>query len=340
MSRKINILACGGFGQNIMMAMVQRKFFPLLADDIKLFALDTSSANLRKYEEAELTELVSVHLVPKADGSGAFRGENNEAITTMVGELVNSGKIPEGICIVISSASGGSGAMIAGDLIQMLSDRGRSVFGMFLETDEDDQRVNNTLKTVKTLRHKAAQGTAHYSVFWQNNRNDEGRTQKAHANAIFLESLENFIAIGHPMMDILDTKDIHHFLQYPIKTNNPGEVRFISVRQRTDGELFEESNDVPLSILSLLTRNDLDSDFPRGVGYTTYGVLPKGLDFTDDRVETQFLISAGKVAKLANHLESTIKEYEKIRQEQEAAQAGNQIRTSDKDVVSDTGSFL
>jgi hypothetical protein len=56
--------------------------------------------------------------------------------------------------------------------------------------------------------------------------------------------------------------------------------------------------------------------------------------------DRELALVAGARAHLANHLESTIKEYEKIRQEQEAAQAGNQIRTSDKDVMSDTGSFL
>lgn len=340
MSRKINVIGCGGFGQNTMLAMVKRQFFPLVKDHVKLFAIDTSPANLRKYAEADLSDLVSCHLVPKADGSGSFRGENNEAIEKLVKDLVNSNEIPEGIVIVVASASGGSGAVIAGELLEQLSMRGRSVFGMLLETDEDDTKVNNTLKTVKTLQHKASRGNRNLTCFWENNRDEEGRTKKSKADGIFLENLENLIAIGHPQMEALDSKDIHHFLNYPIRSTEPGELRFLSIRQRGDDENFEETTDVPLAVLSLFPTEGIDADLPRGVGYSTHGVLPSSLDFTDDRVETQYIITGARVAKLVNHLETTIKEYETIRQQQAERAAGNQIRRSDKDVVSDSGTFL
>lgn len=340
MSRKVNIFACGGFGQNTMMGMMTREFFPSMAKHLKLFALDTSPANLRKYEEQDLAGAVSIHLVPNADGSGSFRGENIDAIVTMVGELVNSGTIEDGICVVISSASGGSGAVIAAELMTELAKRGRSVFGMTLETDEDDIKVNNTLKSVKTFKHKAETSGHHLTTFWRHNRNEDGRIQKAAANAAFQEALENIIAIGHPDMDALDTKDVHHFLNYPFNQNVPGEMRFLTIRHRRADEQFPEEQDVPLAILSLLNSDVIDPDYPRGVGYTTHGVLPRTLSFTDDRVETQFLIHSGRLAKLANHLETTIAEFNKIQKLDKERQSGNDIRSSGAEDVSSSGQFI
>ena len=340
MSRKINVIACGGFGQNIMMAMIKREFFPLVQEHVQLFAVDTSEANLRRYNTEDLKALVSTHLVPKADGSGGFRGENNEPIEKLVKNLVDSDAIPEGMVIVVASASGGSGAVAAGELIQTLAKRGRSVFGMMLETDEDDQKVTNTWKTVKTLQGKASAGTNNFSVFWEKNRDAEGNNRRVVADQRFLENLENLIAIGHPLMGKLDTKDIHHFLNYPIRSKEPGELRFISIRSRCEDQEFEESADVPIAILSLLSRDDIDPDLPRGVGYSTHGILPSNIDFTDKRVETQFLIHGGRVAKLASTLEATIKEYDKIQQDQKAKAAGNELRASENDNISESGTFL
>lgn len=340
MSRKVNIFACGGFGQNTMMGLMKRDLFQAMAKHLSLYALDTSQANLRKYAEQELEGAVSIHLVPGADGSGAFRGENIQAIVTMVGDLVNSGEIPDGLCLVVTSASGGSGAVIAAELMDQLSRRGRSVIGLTLETDEDDTRVKNTLKSVKTFMHKATQSGKNLTTFWRHNRNAEGRIEKAAANAAFQEALENLIAIGHPEMDALDTKDVYNFLNFPINHSGPGEMRFLSIRHRREGELFAEEQDVPLAILSLLANDTVDSDFPRGVGYTTHGVLPRNLTFTDDRVETQFLIHGGRVAKLANHLEATIADYEKIQKTDRERQAGNEIRATSFDNLTDAGQFV
>lgn len=340
MSRKINVIACGGFGQNIMMAMIKREFFPLVQEHVQLFAVDTSEANLRRYNTDDLKALVSTHLVPKADGSGGYRGENNEAIEKLVKNLIDSGDLPEGPVIIVSSGSGGSGAVAAAEFMDILNKRGRSVFGMMLETDEDDQKVNNTLKTVKTLQGKAKNGTSNFSVFWERNRDADGKNRRKQTDERFLENLENIIAIGHPLMGKLDTKDIHHFLNYPVRSKEPGELRFISIRSRTEEQEFEETADVPIAILSLLSRDDIDPDLPRGVGYSTHGILPSNIDFTDKRVETQFLIHGGRVAKLASSLEATIKEYEKIQQDQKAKAAGNDLRQSETDTVSESGQYL
>lgn len=338
--KKISIIACGGFGQNTLLSTMKRSFFPLLEKDIAMFAFDTSTRNLQKYEDEGVIDKVSVHLVPKADGSGAFRGKNNVAINKMVNEVVQSGIIPPGLTIVIASASGGSGAVAACDTIEALLRQGRDVLGMFLETDEDNTKVNNTLKTVKTLRAKAAAGTSHFNVYWAHNRNEQGRVEKAVADRVFQEALENLIAIGHPRMGKLDGSDINSFLQHPVNASTPGEVRFIQIRQRSKDEFFDENEEVPLAILSLLVDEETDQDLPRGVDHSTHGILPKELDFTDGRVETQFVISGGKLAKLANRLESTIGEYGTIRQEANKAQAGNEIRVNKNEVISDDNTFI
>lgn len=338
MTRKINIIACGGFGQNIMLGMMKRDFFPQLEKNLALYALDTSKANLRKYEDIETK--VACHLVPQADGSGKFRGENHESISTMVNDLVNSGVIEPGLDIVIFSASGGSGGVIGADMMEALTRKGRSVVGMALETDEDFQALTNTFKTVKTLQHKASQGTRNFTVYWSNNRDGNGNINSSMVNQFFLETLENLIAIGHPSMARLDTRDIHNWLNYPINSSEPGELRFLTVQQRGKDESFAEVEDIPLSALSLLDQEDLDPQFPMGVGYSTHGILPDNLAFTGDRIETQYLIFGRRVAKLANHLDAKIKEIEKLRKQQAERDAGNTIRSSKDDVVSDTGQFL
>lgn len=341
MSRKINVIVTGGFGQNILYALMKKESFPLIQDNLKLFALDTSDKNFAKFRKEELAESITLKTVDGADGSGSFRGENNEAITLMVKNFVESGELEEGTVIVVSSASGGSGAMAAADVMQFLVAKGRSVIGMFLETDEDDTKVNNTLKTVKTLRAKAKLAKGHFNVFWDRNRGGDKKVRKADADKVFLEALEDLITIGHPDMDKLDTMDIKNWLGYPrIPEGGEGEVRFLSIVRRNKDADFEHSDDVPVAVLSLLRSQSVDQDLARGVGYSTHGILPEKLDFSDDREEIQFQLRGGRLAKLANELEATIKEYDKIRTQQEKTAIGNDIKVGEDEAQDDNGNFL
>lgn len=339
MSRKLNVIVTGGFGQNILYALMKKESFPLIKDQIKLFALDTSDKNFGKFRKENMDDAITLRTVDGADGSGSFRGENNEALTLMVKNFVESGDLEDGLTIVVSSASGGSGAMAAGDVLQFLVAKGRSVLGMFLETDEDDTKVNNTLKTVKSLRAKAAMGKGHFNIFWDRNRGTDKKVKKSAADNVFLEALEDLIMIGHPDMDKLDSMDIKNFLNYP-RGSEKGEVRFLTIKRRNKDQQFEEDADVPLAVLSLLRSAGVDQDLARGVGYSTHGILPDSLDFSEDREEIQFQLRGGRLLKLTNELEATIKEYDKIRIQAEEKAIGNDIKVGDDEKQDDNGNFL
>lgn len=340
MARKVNLFACGGFGTNIMLLLLQRPVFEQLGDHVNLYALDTSQSNLKRFEGNPLNDKITKILVKNADGSGKHRAENYEAITGLVTDLVNEGA-GDGLNILIFSGSGGSGGIIGGELHDLLVQRNRSTLSMVLGTDEDKQALDNTVKTLKTLQHKASLGTRNFVVFWGNNRNAEGKTDSRQADDMFVTNLEDLILVGHPGNEDLDTKDIHHWLNFPIQQEVPGTVRFLSLTSRTEDQDFEASlDDIPTSALSLLTKRGIDPQFPEGTGYSTRGYISSDLQFHGGVAEVQYQIFAGRTAKLAAQLQARQKHFEDIAAKAAEHAAGDAIRRSANDKVADTGTFL
>jgi hypothetical protein len=346
MSNKVNIVACGGFGQNIMILFSEREVFRQLHEHLNLIALDTSPSNLKRFAGKPIDDVVTKILVPNVNGSGKYRAENYEQIVSMTTELVNSDQLSEGLTILISSGSGGSGAVTASELQQLLGDRGRPVLAMMLGTDEDATAVENTLKSVKTLQHKAGQGKKNFTLFYGSNRfpdpKDEKKTviDEVKADTLFVTNLEDLVMVGHPTNEDLDSKDIYNWLNFPIKQTEPGTVRFLSLTSRRESEDFPTTGEAPITALSLLSKRGITPQFPEGAGWTTRGYVTEGLAFVDDVVEVQYQLFAGKSAKLTNQLEQTLKTFAGIQEKQAEAAAGDKLKTSEKDKVSDSGTFL
>lgn len=345
MSNKVNIVACGGFGENVLLLLSQREVFAQLKDNLNLFALDTSGSNLKRFAGTPLDALVKKILVPKADGSGKHRAENYEQIAALVTETVNGGW-DDGLTILISSCSGGSGAVIAGEAHEILSKRGKPILSMLLGTDEDGQALGNTIKTIKTYQHKAAQGTRNFAVFYGENRfedpADSGKTivDENRADEVFVTNLEDLIMVGHEGNEDLDSKDIYNWLNFPIAQKEPGAIRFVSLVSRKEDEDFATDGEVPMSALSLLAKRGIVPQYVEGTGYSTRGFVAADLAFSGGIVEVQYQLFSGKSAKLANLLGQKQKTFAAIQAKQEEAAAGDQIKKHVDDNVSEGGTFL
>lgn len=337
MSRKTSLFACGGFGTNMMHRLLTQSS-GAAEQSLELFALDTSESNLKRFADLSANERIHKHLVPKADGSGKHRAENYPAIVSLVEDVVNAGT-GDGLHILVYSASGGSGAVIGGELHQALVKRGRSVVSMILGTDASLTDLENTEKTLKTLLHKAGQGTRNYAVFYGSNRQPDGSLSQAAADELFQVNLEDLILLGHPDNQDLDSKDIYHWLNYPINQQTPGTVRFVSLVARS-GNAVEEDEEVPVATLSLLAKRGQDPLTIDGVGYTNYGYLSPNLTFSDHVTEVQYQLYAGKSAKLLNQLAGQVTKSKTIAEKAREASAGDSFKQQANDNVSESGTFL
>lgn len=353
MTRKVNILACGGFGQNMALLLATRPLFESIKESVNLFAFDTSESNLKRFAGTPIEKQVKKFLVEKADGSGKRRAENHEAITAVATDFVNTGEAADGLTIIVSSASGGSGSKFADDLHEQLAKRGGRVISMILGTDEDSEALGNTLKTIKTYSHKAGLGDKNFVMFYGQNRFDvdvpageKPRTiiDEARADELFVTNLEDIIMIGHPGNDTLDTKDQLRFLNYRLDSEGgvggKGQLRFLSLISRGENEDFPVDEFVPVSALSLLSKRGVTPQFPEGTGYSTRGYLSEGLTFTDNTVEVQYQLFSGRTGKLANQLAKQQKVFDDIQAKQAEASSGNEIKRSEKDELTASGSFL
>lgn len=350
MTRKVNILACGGFGQNMMLALSTRPLFESIKDSLNLVAFDTSESNLKRFAGSAIEKQVKKVLVEKADGSGKRRAENHEAITAVATDFVNDNGVENGLVIIVSSASGGSGSKFADDLHELLAKRGHRVISMILGTDEDSEALGNTVKTIKTYRHKASLSDKNFAMFYGQNRfpveGEEGKTyiDEARADELFVTNLEDIIMIGHPGNDTLDTMDQLRFLNYRTDAEGglkgQGQLRFLSLISRGEKEDFPDDEDAPVSALSLLSKRGVTPQFPTGTGYSTRGYLSEGLTFTHDTVEVQYQLFSGRTGKLANQLAKQQKLYDDIQAKQAQASSGDEIKRSERDELSESGSFL
>ena len=177
----------------------------------------------------------------------------------------------------------------------------------------------------------------HFTVFYGSNRQHDGKVSSKAADESFLTALDDLITLGHPEMESLDTKDVQNWIQPP--TEAEGNIRLLSILTRK-GDQEVEAGEVPISTLSIVSNQGQDPLIIPGTLYSAHGVLPKSLRFAGGVDEIQMQIFAGRGAKLVGVIEGQLKNYKKLAEDAAKAAAGDNIKVSDTDKVTDTGTFL
>tara|TARA_Y100001956_G_scaffold82973_1_gene107783 strand:- start:176777 stop:177724 length:948 start_codon:yes stop_codon:yes gene_type:complete len=145
---KVNILGCGGLGINL-----GGRFSKLFNIDnnpnIDICYIDFGRSNLTPDHPEDKT-IVLPCTNEGNNGSGRKRDENYRSVVDNLERIINTFE-PTDITIVVSSTSGGSGAVIAHVLINRLMQLGKIVIPYFVSSWNDETSAQNSLKALDGL---------------------------------------------------------------------------------------------------------------------------------------------------------------------------------------------
>jgi cell division GTPase FtsZ len=141
----INVYACGGAGINLGSQLVKfnNRKDPGFAE-LKTFFIDTSKSNIQSNIPED-----NIYLVDGLDGSGKKRDTNYVALAECSKEILHQFK-PADINIVLHSASGGSGSVIAPILVSELLSRKSLTIVILIGSTSSRIEAENTSKTLKS----------------------------------------------------------------------------------------------------------------------------------------------------------------------------------------------
>lgn len=149
---KVRIYGAGGAGVTIAAKNIQQ----LVTDsflDVEVKYIDTSRADINSLDvDSRDTYIISNSVGRDIDGSGGVRESLDKYITDAMPEYVDGLSFGDtDIHIVLSSASGGSGSLIAPRLIHNLKSTGAPVLYITLVDTSSIQYCETSIKTLKHI---------------------------------------------------------------------------------------------------------------------------------------------------------------------------------------------
>jgi len=183
--------------------------------------IDTSVNNMSELGKDNLWQVGSPEFGDATiHGSGGERRSNSTAIVDSVKEYLDTNHYGKEVIgefhVVVFSASGGSGSVIAPTLISNLRARGLSVVGVMIGDSSNGLSCKNTLNTIATLDHMSKKTLKKPIVmFYYNNHTviGSGITEKeTYINSLIFNSLSTLSLFTSGMNEDIDTKDMINFL--------------------------------------------------------------------------------------------------------------------------------
>lgn len=200
---KITVIGCGGMGINIASKFIGKSEAGFAEFDVYL--LDTSKSNMPKGVDES-----KVYLFEGMDGSGKLRSSNYSTINERAKEVLQKVK-PGTINLIVTSASGGSGNVIAGILVNELLKRDLNVVVACVGSSDSRIETENTVKCLKSFEVISQRVGKPVVMMYGENSADKKRGEIDH----FIESnivLMSLFFSGDNRE--LDTSDLRNFLNY------------------------------------------------------------------------------------------------------------------------------
>lgn len=258
----IKLFACGGAGINIGSNFENyRGHIEAGMAEIETVYFDASRSNLKPNMPAD-----KIYVLPEVDGSGKERRQNSSLILKSVKEMLQKHR-PGYANVVISSASGGTGAVLAAALIKELLDQDELVIAVTVGVADSGAEIRNTLATLKSYEGIVQATEKPISVaYFENNK----ETPPSKVDEKITELVVAIAVLFSRHNEGLDSRDMYNFLNFqrmtPYKAHAAGLETFA-------GKLVPEEHEDTITVASAVTDKDnrgIDFVIP----YTCYGVLP------------------------------------------------------------------
>lgn len=301
---KVMLYALGGAGLNICSAMFEshRDHNEEGMASIDTCYLDSSAANLKP---SMPTDKIYIVPVPEGeDGSGKERKKNAQLIMKHVKDILH--KHPPGyINVLVSSASGGTGAVFAAVLTNELLKMDQLVINITIGVADSGAEIKNTLDTLQSF--EGIVGSLDKAVpvaYFENSK----ETPMSKVDEEVAELIAAISVVFSRMNEGLDTRDLYNFLNIERKSDHKPHAVGLKAFA---GNLVQDEHRDTITVASVVTTKDnrgIDFKLP----YTTYGVMPPGMnDEITSQAPVHLVTTAYPFNDIAKRLKGFLSEMEK-----------------------------
>lgn len=322
---KVQIFACGGCGLNIGGMLEQHRGVdePAFAE-LDIAFIDTSRSNLKAHINQD-----HCYFIDGLDGSGKVRSENHLEIQNHIRAILQEFK-PGDLNIVVSSAAGGSGSVLAPLITKELLANNAPVVVMTVGSAETRLDTENTLKTLKSFASIAEMTDA--PVVMKYVQNSAEMTRKEADKHIF-DAIMALAVLYSRQNHELDSKDLFNWLRFNRVTTFPVQLASLYITE-SDEVLKQVGNVISVATIA---KEGMSTTLPQMSEYQCVGFLPENAsEAVSNRMPLHYVISDGIIPDVAKELQG-------ILSKMESAQAARGRRTniiSDKDKADGSGLVL
>lgn len=266
---RVVVYAAGGTGINIAQMLSTITTNNDIMADIKIVMIDTSRANL----SSAAMQKYDCYLLDGLDGSGKVRSENSDQIYQHVRDILQQHP-PGDLNIMLSSAAGGSGSVIAPLLMSELLDREVPAVALTVGSVSSKLEAENSLKTLKSYEAIAVKRNAPVNMLYLQNSDKMPRSEVDNN----MTSCISYLAVLFSRRNHgLDSRDLHNWLRYNKVTSFEAQLSMMTIliREPGDKSINEELSKLG-SVISVATLapDDASTDLEHQPEYQTVGFLP------------------------------------------------------------------
>lgn len=281
----MTIYACGGAGINVVKQIKDL--------DININYIDTSASNLKAVKSE------NIYLVEDMDGAGKNRVVAYENFKGNAADVLVRFKPSEQLNIVISSLTGGSGAILASLITKELVDQGHNTIVIGLDSDGSLIELSNSVKTLKTYRAISKQISKPIPLYYVN----QATRSDADRQALGFITLMALV-IDKKRTAEFDNSDLNSFLYFDKTTVNDPSVSVIEVTPNE--EIVAEKNTSVVGTIFVTTSKDTTIKPIKPEYLATCLVTDTEYQNEDSRINAVL----GKLPLIVSSLEADIKELE------------------------------
>lgn len=249
----VRVYGTGGVGVNVASALESSKGASAVGfSNYQLCYVDTSKSNMVKKN----LNPDDIFVFSDVDGSGKIRKENHKVIAENTKAILQKFK-PTTFNIVVSSASGGSGAVLASSLVSELLKSDKEVIVVIVGTSNSIIEVENTTKTLQSFEAIAKLRSKNVNMVYLQNSATVNDEQVVNAQAIQIISMLLGLMSGEH--EQLDTADLKTWLNHNKITDSNPCINNVLVGYGTELQPYHAGDhftiDSPVAVATLATRD-------------------------------------------------------------------------------------
>lgn len=300
---KVKLYACGGGGINIGARLEKhRNHSEAGFAEIETVYIDTSRSNLQRQIDQK-----SCYLMEGMDGSGKIRSENYQEISGRIRDILQQHK-PGDVNLVLSTAAGGSGSVIAPSLVSELLARDIPTIVVTIGNADTRLEAENTLKTLKSYEAVAKLRKAPVVMAYIENNESTPRTK---ADAYVESMIISLCALYSRENRELDSKDLFNWLNFSRVTSFEPQLAALSLLD-ADSDLSKLGHIISVATIAAETDNTKLAVTPE---YQCVGFLPEGADTSVLQASPlHFVTSDGVFGAVAVNLQQLLKAMDESRE--------------------------